>query len=359
MRRLEGIVGTLTVQGNAGQDILSVDDGGETADGQAGRLTATALTGFGLGSSVIYGTLEEFNLDLGTGADQLVIENTHGEADIVKTTNINTGDGADPIPNDDNVRIIAIGGPTNVNTGTGKDLVIVGSKSDLTGADANDSTLDGLLHGLLFIDGGDDSGLSLDEVQINNRGDDGGTATGGDGQQSGTLTPTGLIGFGIGEGAGIEVARFETQQVFFGSANDTLFVDGTQEGNVLIDLGEGSDVINISAISGRTEVFGGTGSDIFNVNFDEDGGQTFENGIFKELFLNGQDGSDTSNVGLAGIGSSRINVTDTGDPASGIDQLQVLGTNQGDYFLLRANLAHTLGMVAAIEVDEDRNPRQG
>ena len=78
-----------------------------------------------------------------------------------------------------------------------------------------------------------------------------------------------------------------------------------------------------------------------------------------ELTLHGQQGSDRYEIGLAGQISSRINVFDDsrGDP--GINRLRIYGTNQADFFLLRANKEVGIGMVAAVEVDANRLPVAG
>ena len=149
-----------------------------------------------------------------------------------------------------------------------------------------------------------------------------------------------------------------------GDGANTLFVEGTQLGVVNIFGGDGNDTFNIASVSATTFIEGQAGNDTFNVNFDEEGRQTFENGIHGELTVTGARGSDSYNVGLAGEGSSVINVLDEspGDDLEGVDQLRVLGTNNDDYFLLRANPASEAvrrGMVAAIEVDENQEPLIG
>ena len=75
--------------------------------------------------------------------------------------------------------------------------------------------------------------------------------------------------------------------------------------------------------------------------------------------LHGQQGSDRYEIGLAGEISSRINVFDQSQGDPGINRLRIFGTNQVDFFLLRANKDIGQGMVAAIEVDADRVPVAG
>lgn len=118
-------------------------------------------------------------------------------------------------------------------------------------------------------------------------------------------------------------------------------------------------MVNINSISGPTTIDAGGGNDVIRVNYNDQGKQTFVSGIDGELTLHGQQGSDRYEIGLAGQVSSRINVFDQsrGDP--GINRLRIYGTNEVDYFLLRANKTVGVGMVAAIEVDANRVPVAG
>jgi len=261
------------------------------------------------------------------------------------------------------VFIRSIGGPSNVNTGTGKDLVVIGSRAGAVDQDQsklNDGATSLFQHGFLTVDGGDDDATaeSVDTIEVHDEGDSE--------DNVGSVTPGGVTGLGIGESSAFIFTRFQKIDVRLGSGNDRLFVEDTPLGSTVISLGGGTDIVNVESISGVTTINGGDQSNIFNVNFDIDGRQTFENGIAAELTLNGEDGGDSYNVGLAGQGSSEINVFDNG--AAGIDDLEVFGTNNGDYFLLRAskqrldsngNVLPRVGMVAAIEVDEAGDPREG
>src|SRR5205823_1581150 len=95
----------LTINGNDGADALNVDD---TGDGLAntGTLTSTTLTGLGMTSGIVYGTLESVNVNLGSGGDSFTIASTHAGA-----TTLNTNAGADT------VNVQTIGGATAVNAG--------------------------------------------------------------------------------------------------------------------------------------------------------------------------------------------------------------------------------------------------
>src|SRR5207302_11366152 len=81
----------LTISGDDGSDTLNVDD---TGDGFAntGTLTSTTLTGLGMASGIVYGTLESVNVNLGSGGDTFTIASTSPAV-----TTLNAGAGADTI----------------------------------------------------------------------------------------------------------------------------------------------------------------------------------------------------------------------------------------------------------------------
>src|SRR4029453_13895006 len=81
---LDGIAAALTIegQGQTNVDRLDMDDSGDT-DGETGVLTSSTLTGFGLASTITYSNFEVLFLGLGSGADRLLIENTHGDQTTV------------------------------------------------------------------------------------------------------------------------------------------------------------------------------------------------------------------------------------------------------------------------------------
>ena len=143
-------------------DRLDLDDSGDL-DGEAGILTPTTLTGFGLASTITYSNIEILALGLGTGADRLLIQNTHGGQ-----TNIHAGPGADQV----HVRTLA--GPTLISGDAGDDRVSVGSNFDATLFDAvidhANAPVGGvmdLIKALLRVDGGD----GQDTVNLDDSGD--------------------------------------------------------------------------------------------------------------------------------------------------------------------------------------------
>ena len=116
--RSELIAGTQT--GANGEDLLIVDDEGETTDtASSGAIGASSVTGFGIaaGGGVIYNGFEDLTLALGSKNDTLFIDNTH-----TGTTRVIMGDET-AVTNTVNDRIIVRGtrGPTIINAGTGND----------------------------------------------------------------------------------------------------------------------------------------------------------------------------------------------------------------------------------------------
>src|SRR5262249_39583453 len=143
------IQGTLAVTGG-GSDTMNIDDSGTTG-AKTGTLTATALTGLGMGpGGITHSGLSQLHITRGSGGGG---GNTPGTAAGTTTT-------IDP------------GGSNTYN---------VGSQRPATGGVVN--TIQGAL---IFVSG------SGDTLNIDDTGD--GTA------QSGTLTPTTLTGLGMGPG---------------------------------------------------------------------------------------------------------------------------------------------------------------
>ncbi|HAM72035.1 MAG TPA: hypothetical protein DCM86_10365, partial [Verrucomicrobiales bacterium] len=118
---VDGVQGLLIFRGS-GADLLAVDDTGSTA-AKTGQLTATTLTGLGMGAQGIrYDGMTDLALSLGHGGDHFFIQGTAAGA----TTVLNSGDepDSDNLVNDV-VNINSVAGPTTVNAGSGNDVVRV------------------------------------------------------------------------------------------------------------------------------------------------------------------------------------------------------------------------------------------
>ncbi len=334
---VNAIAGALIVNGQGGSDTLNVDD---TADvlANVGQLTATTITGLGMGDGITYGTLEFLNVNLGAGGDTFVIVSTHaGE------TNVRANGGADT------VYVGSIAGLTHIYGGDGSDLVVVGA----TGA----NRLPGLLNNIaapLFIDGGlpnagSDVLVVIDEQDvIANRG---------------KLTHNTITGLGLNgndPAVGITYVAFEHLEIYLGTVEDAFYIETTHAGTTEVDGGAGDDVFRVNSVQGLTTILGAEGNDRFLVNvFDSlvdlpigpgpddppQGAETSVNGIGAVLTLDGQTGSDKYWVYLANatysedLDVSILNVTDTGADA-GSDRLRVYGPDvegPGEVFLIRRN----------------------
>jgi Ca2+-binding RTX toxin-like protein len=218
---LNSINAPLIVHGDAGFDVLNVDDSGDTGANN-GILNSNLITGFGMSHGITYMTFEVLNLYLGSGPNGLTIEGTHaGE------TNIFFGIG------DDTVNVKATTGLLNLNMNGGNDTVNVGSNAPGISGTLN------AIGDLVTVDGGDD----FDIINVDDTGDTGANA--------GTLDATRLSGFGMGAGAGIEYGMIEQLDISLGQGDDTVSVIGTMAGNggfdpiTLLRTGGGADTVTV------------------------------------------------------------------------------------------------------------------
>lgn len=128
----------LTIEGGAGDDQLSVDDGGDNLP-NTGSLSATRLTGLGMGSAdqgdvnpsggIEYIGLETLTISLGSGSNMFTVAGTNAGT----TTTLSGNAGADT------VNVQATQGATTIDTGTGDDAINVSSD-----APEHTGTLDGI-----------------------------------------------------------------------------------------------------------------------------------------------------------------------------------------------------------------------
>ncbi|MBI3095551.1 MAG: hypothetical protein HYY97_11840, partial [Rhodocyclales bacterium] len=190
-------------------DVLNAFNRSSVSD-DAGVLTDSRLTGFGMGGDTIvagkavkggisYQGLEQFNLMLGSGNDRLTIESTH-----LGSTTVTGGVG------NDTITLKTIGGHTFVDTGTGADIVNVGS--DLNVVDQ--------ITGLLAIDQGGDTGDVLNVI-------DSGDAK----ANTATLTASTLTGLDMPTVAEVQTIRVQAKSGTFRLGLDpTLYVSGAPYG---------------------------------------------------------------------------------------------------------------------------------
>ncbi len=297
--------GATTVNGEAGNDSLYVDDSGDLADRTA-TLTATTLTGLWAGGSLEYGTLEALDIQLGSGNDTFTVESTYV--------------------------------PTSLATGGGSDVVNIGNGAPSLDDLAARLTVDGGTHGAgnssLTIGGNYNSLPTGDILNFNDEGDTGDNtyllyAT--------TLNRTGA--------ALVTFTNFETLNLNTSVGNDTVDLVGMLDGinlnvnavgssagvlvvnvsttgsssNVVVNTGAGADVITIKTTgdSSYTIIDSGAGDDTFLLKM---------NGLNSRVQVDAQDGADTVDLWTSAAGSlTEINgganndVITLGSPADTLD----------------------------------------
>src|SRR5262249_28380582 len=155
-----------------GSDTLNVDDSGDTT-ANTGALSATAITGLGMGGGIGYANFEGLAVSLGSGGNAFTVAGTASGT----ATTLDSGTGSDTV----NVR--ATGGLTTVNTGGGSNVnvVNVGSLVPTTGGIVDN------VRGTLTVIGNGADTMNVDD-------------TGTTGPKSGVLTATTLTGLGMGAG---------------------------------------------------------------------------------------------------------------------------------------------------------------
>ena len=285
---LDQILGVLFLNGNdpTASDVLNINDQGDAA-GNSYTITATTIDRAGA-AQITYGTIEQLNVNSGTGGDIFTVQNTHPNA-----TTVNTGAGADAIT------LNATGGTISVNAGADTDTLVVNSASGTTtlnGEDSGDQFSLLSIHGTTTLNGnaGDDT------VVVNL-----------DAGSNGTLTVNGDTD---NDSVTVRLATIPTT----------------------INSGDGNDTVNIQAITAATTVNGETGADTVNVSSDAPINSGTVNNVSALLTVNGGDGADT------------LNVSDASDPADNTGFLTTttltgLGMTDGIVFATVETIAVYLG----------------
>ena len=276
---LEAIAGPLTIDGDEGENTLSVDDTGAIA-GQIGVLTSTTLTGLGMVAGIDYANFATLIIGLGAGADTIAIASTHP-------------------------------GLTKVVTGRGNDVITVGSMAPTFGGTVNG------IEGPLSIDGseGEDT-LDVDD-------------TGSTVARQGLLTSTTLTGLDMG--FGICYAKLETLTIQLGAGCDSFAIASTHRGTTTVRTGSGDDVITVGS---QAPAAGGTVNE-FNASVTIDGGDGTDSLIVDDT------GDSSPNEGLltattitglgmtVGIEYTNLEALTIGLGA-GDDRLTIAGTHSGN-----------------------------
>ncbi len=293
---LDGIQGQVNVVGD-GSDTLNVDDTGSTAN-KTGTLTATTLTGLGMGAGgITYSGLKVINVNLGSGTDTFLIV-----SDSANTT-VNGGAG------NDTFYVQSTSTPLVINTGGGTNVVDIGSTVPNAG-----SVLTGIQAQVTVTGNGKDT-LNVD---------DSGDLTG----ETGTLTSTTVTGLGMGV-SGITYSGLAALNIKLGSGNDIFNIQSTKAGtSTMLNTGAGSNTVNVGSlapVSGGIvdEILGaltvvGSGTDTLNV--DDTGSTANKTGTLTSTTLTGL-GMGVSGITYSGISALNINL------GSGDDVFNIQSTN--------------------------------
>ena len=244
----DSLADLLTVYGEGGTDTLNVDDSGDE-DGNIGTLTDSRITGLGMAEGIVYDTVEEIEINLGSGDDTF------------------------------NVRSTSVGTRAQINANGGDDSLFVSS-------DPENGNLDGI-RGDVHFDGGD----GRNNMILSDRGNTGG-------RSDVVLSENSISGFGDGVGSGtITHENINDLELLMGSGDDSLTVTGTlSDGITRLRLGAGDDRVEMrdeSVISdGLAVLFGEAGAD----NIDASAWNS-------DLVLVGDDGSTISANNMATLRS--------------------------------------------------------
>ncbi len=275
---MDNIQGALIIVGS-GKDTVNVDDTGSSPS-KTGTLTATTLTGLGMGAAgITYSGVANLNISLGSGGNTFNVQSTFTST-VAKLT-----------------------------TGTGTNKVNVGSLVPTTGGIVDN------IQGALIIVGSSNDTVNVDD-------------TGSSASKTGTLTATTLTGLGMGA-AGITYSGVANLNISLGSGGNTFNVQSTFTGTVTkLTTGTGTNTINIGSLAPATDgivdniqgalIVIGSGTDTMNV--DDTGSSGDKTGTLSATTLTGL------GMGAGGItysGLTTLNIT----LGAGDDTFTITGIN--------------------------------
>ncbi|HAY27260.1 MAG TPA: hypothetical protein DCY47_07130 [Candidatus Accumulibacter sp.] len=228
-RDLTDITATLQLQGDSGDDALTIDDTAHVAAAEPGVVDVGRVRGFGMGAAggIDFSGFESLDLTLGNGADELTLVDTA----IATTlhTDATAGGRADRVL----VRNAAAG--ATIHLGAGDDEITVLAATALTiGA-----------------------GEGLDTVSF----DVSGTAAAVKGAVLGGSGGSGQLS-GLGPVIDATFVGFDAARLRFDSGSDRLLIDAALDTvAVTADMGGGDDQVTIRRIGSATQVLGDSGQD--------------------------------------------------------------------------------------------------
>ena len=277
---LSNLAGAIKIHGS-GSDTLTLNDPANNT-GTNGTLTSTTytLTNSTFGG-LTYSGISSLTINLGGGADTLLITSTLATTPIT----ISTGSGADV------VNVQNTSSAVSISTGTGTDTINVGSLAPtLIGGNLS------LIQGALTITAGGNTTLVLD---------DDGDATSG----TAMLTSTTFTGLAM-IAAGITYSGLSNLDLALGNNGNALTVVSTAAGtSYAITGGTGGDTINVQSTNatGPVAITTGSGTNVVNIASTTN---TLA-GILGQISITGT-GTDTLNLNDSGSSANRtINITST------------------------------------------------
>lgn len=270
--KLDGILGPLALNGQAGTDTINVKDQGSTS-GQDFSLTSSSLTRSGA-ATLSYATVEKAVVNAGSGADTMTVVSTLASTPVT----FNGGGGMDMLIGPNLINTWKI----TSNNGGKVDVVSFAGVENLTGGPDNDlfkfsagKTLAGAIAG-----GGGTNRLDF------------------------SLYTTGVtVNLSTGTATGVAGGISAIQNVTGGSANDTITGDGGD--NVL--LGNGGDDILSGGSGGNDILVGGAGNDTLSSGPGRSlligglGADHLSGGSDDDLLIGGTTNFDTNTTALLSI----------------------------------------------------------
>jgi acrosin len=302
---VNGNSGSLSIAGGIGNDSFTINgnSGGLTVSGGADNdqfvinaLSAPASFDGGSGDdafTINVPLAAVANLAGGGGVDALTINGTLGDDYWVLTASSLSGVGAqinylafatlrlNGRAGNDVFNIQSTSAATTLDTGAGLNIINVGNTAPIVGGVING------IQGVLNVLGNGSDVLNID---------DSGSLAG----KTGTLNSTSLIGFGMGS-SGINFLGLAALNFNLGQGGNTLLILNTPAAPASIFGGLGSDIFNVQATPGSTNLSGAGGNDTFNLGSAAPllGGTL--NSLAGAILITGGTGSDT------------VNLDDTGD----------------------------------------------
>ena len=243
---LNAILGAVTVTGGAGLDKLVASDAGELAN-STGQLTATQISGLGLGSPINYSGLEDLEVRLGSGDDTFTVLSTAPGTLSRVLGNLGR----------DTFDVQATTGPLILTGGDGNDTFTIGSPGNSLDGILGAVTVQGSLHEGLMTTRTSCTGVVLpflvgDTLIVNDQGDSD--------ANNYTLTSTTLNRSGA---ATVTYTDIETLLVNAGSGVNSFDIQNTHANFTQLQGDGGNDDFFIQATSGPTWLFGDSGNDRF------------------------------------------------------------------------------------------------